>query len=480
MYSSLAPRNPLATIGQGRVFHGRAERIKEKPSSRFPRARGARRARKRRLRLTRIQAIPAEDGNSRPMSGPPTVCFSYSYLRFLLLGRQCAFTKQTSDGQATGRGATSANQGQSHSSQHQGQSSTSSSFNGNQGPEKGSRPSHRKRKRDDSPDPGGSSKRQVHGDGPSPDAPFVCPFYVSDKARYADCLMKKLRRIGDVCQHIERAHVPKYYCPTCLETFTAASGKDAHINEWRCQRRSVIQAEADVDQWNRFNDRGSLRGTTDEAKWLQLWAILFPAPAFTEPSRSAIRIYKHPLVHGVLDQVNQFLSYFTREGNVRRPVDPVDFLSTFRTFVANPGARVDFSNSHGNHGLVSPNWSTELPSRFYTDLIGGPGVPVPALSLNPFPQPQITAPPGEWRGGYEEPDPNGLLPVSNLQTNHPVLPNEPYSADVLSGLFSQQQVFPEFESPGGPRFPWDLAEGIGDGYVDCGRPDVQGRDDEDQ
>ncbi|KAH8666157.1 hypothetical protein BGZ61DRAFT_121444 [Ilyonectria robusta] len=120
-------------------------------------------------------------------------------------------------------------------------------------PGKGYRPRKRGKRRRDSEeqdnrgndgDDGHTPRKGARGDWPirhgeeerQRDSLLACPFYKLDPYRHYRCLEKhKLKRLADVRQHINRAHVVgDHYCPTCWAIFPTKGTLDSHVRAGNC------------------------------------------------------------------------------------------------------------------------------------------------------------------------------------------------------------------------------------------------------
>lgn len=64
---------------------------------------------------------------------------------------------------------------------------------------------------------------------------FACPFFRKDPVQHMACLSRKLKRIGDVKQHIHRRHLNDIVqCSTCNLAFGSSIDRDEHVNLSRC------------------------------------------------------------------------------------------------------------------------------------------------------------------------------------------------------------------------------------------------------
>ncbi|KAK8078738.1 hypothetical protein PG994_002545 [Apiospora phragmitis] len=109
---------------------------------------------------------------------------------------------------------------------------------------------------------------------------FACPFYKSESSKYVDCLAYVTAGLGkNVKQHIIRYHkAPDYHCPTCGEIFAAQEPMDEHIRARECAQKDFFHPGMTKSQQTQINKIiGNRRGgKTDEVKWYEMWAVLFP------------------------------------------------------------------------------------------------------------------------------------------------------------------------------------------------------------
>ncbi|KAH7321332.1 hypothetical protein B0I35DRAFT_477828 [Stachybotrys elegans] len=109
---------------------------------------------------------------------------------------------------------------------------------------------------------------------------FACPFFRKNPYKYTDCANKKLTRIRDVKQHIQRKHCQmSNYCPVCYKSFSSAARRDGHIRSRHCKPRPPprMRNRDAISQTTqqRLSDRVD-RNLTQEEQWKTLWDILFP------------------------------------------------------------------------------------------------------------------------------------------------------------------------------------------------------------
>ncbi|KAI1736966.1 hypothetical protein F4680DRAFT_235639 [Xylaria scruposa] len=136
---------------------------------------------------------------------------------------------------------------------------------------------------------GGSNQPPQRQNKPQPGPPsaelsFGCPFYFHDKEEHQSCLNYKLKRIGDVRQHIWRSHVQPSYCPRCGIVFQNDinyAQRDIHIND----RQRICEAISDLprysgatsDQLASMTTAANHRyNSTDRDRWYSIWDLMFP------------------------------------------------------------------------------------------------------------------------------------------------------------------------------------------------------------
>ncbi|KAH7121736.1 hypothetical protein B0J13DRAFT_648481 [Dactylonectria estremocensis] len=137
--------------------------------------------------------------------------------------------------------------------------------------------------------------------------PFACPFYRMDPVLHVDCISRKLNRIHDVKQHLNRRHSLEFSCSLCWEWFPSSRLLQKHIQSRPCERRD---APNDLEYMSSVaQDRLALRADrTKEGKeqWYMIWDILFDG---YERARTP---YLGSLVE---EAIGITCSYLKREGN---------------------------------------------------------------------------------------------------------------------------------------------------------------------
>ncbi|KIM99693.1 hypothetical protein OIDMADRAFT_181109 [Oidiodendron maius Zn] len=107
---------------------------------------------------------------------------------------------------------------------------------------------------------------------------YACPFFKRDPVRYMDCLTRKLTRIRDVKQHIERRHTqPRFSCPVCYGNFSSAQDRDDHIRSRCCVPRSPIAIDS-LDGVSRETLKllkSRVSRTLAREQWYGVWDTIF-------------------------------------------------------------------------------------------------------------------------------------------------------------------------------------------------------------
>ncbi|GAW16746.1 hypothetical protein ANO14919_061830 [Xylariales sp. No.14919] len=106
---------------------------------------------------------------------------------------------------------------------------------------------------------------------------LACPFYISHKEKYRDCLAQdNLYGIEDLKQHLEVEHLQPSYCPTCYDTFTSTEDWKKHIRHASCIPSDKSRPEGvsilQIQQLAQLsNNWASL-----DLQWKLIWEIIFP------------------------------------------------------------------------------------------------------------------------------------------------------------------------------------------------------------
>ncbi|CAG9993204.1 unnamed protein product [Clonostachys byssicola] len=102
---------------------------------------------------------------------------------------------------------------------------------------------------------------------------FACPFFRRDPVQHIDCLGRKLKRISDVKQHINRRHLNDIVqCPNCNLTFGSSIDLDEHINLSCCSSATPYTIQQSIPEQLRAR---APPGTPIEDVYSALCGILF-------------------------------------------------------------------------------------------------------------------------------------------------------------------------------------------------------------
>ncbi|KFY02671.1 hypothetical protein O988_01997 [Pseudogymnoascus sp. VKM F-3808] len=152
-------------------------------------------------------------------------------------------------------------------------------------------------------------KRVNRGPDKAPRILFACPYFKMNPVKYRDCCAKKLTRIRDVKQHLQRKHTPDRYCQRCLKTdFSNEEELQEHIDLGTCRRNDPTAFEGiSNDQRKRLSGKSDSK-ISGEDQWFAIWEILF----FGRPRPSSAYMDT-----GVSVQARQFREYcFTHASSV--------------------------------------------------------------------------------------------------------------------------------------------------------------------
>ncbi|KAI0909175.1 hypothetical protein F4823DRAFT_596018 [Ustulina deusta] len=106
---------------------------------------------------------------------------------------------------------------------------------------------------------------------------LACPFYVSQKEKYRNCLTRvDLRGMKDLRRHLETEHRQPSYCPICNDTFVSSADWAEHIRRRSCTSSGKPRPEGitilQISELARRFDSWTSR----ELQWLLTWEIVFP------------------------------------------------------------------------------------------------------------------------------------------------------------------------------------------------------------
>ncbi|CAH0053886.1 unnamed protein product [Clonostachys solani] len=125
--------------------------------------------------------------------------------------------------------------------------------------------------------PSARTESGISNDIPSDDVEateaFACPFLKKDPVRHMACLSRKLKRIGDVKQHIHRRHLNDIVqCLTCNLTFGSSIDRDEHVNLSRCSSMASSATRQSISE--KLRGRAP-RGMSPTDMYSNLCDILF-------------------------------------------------------------------------------------------------------------------------------------------------------------------------------------------------------------
>lgn len=130
-----------------------------------------------------------------------------------------------------------------------------------------------------------NNKRQKTYSGESTNRlSFACPYSKRYPVIFSHCCTKKLRRIGDVKQHLRRRHVSRSLCTHCRAVFDAAEDtgvvttQTAQHDCSSCQAPQVILNGITQEKQDRIFRKHHGRMSHEE-QWYLIFDILFPGEA---------------------------------------------------------------------------------------------------------------------------------------------------------------------------------------------------------
>lgn len=136
---------------------------------------------------------------------------------------------------------------------------------------------------------------------------FACPYFRMSPIRHMDCVNRKLTRVRDVKQHIQRRHSQVTFpCPICCENFPSALHRDDHIRARRCEPpahpRTNGPGNIPPDAQERLKFRAK-RTLSPVEQWYAVWDILFTKE--TRPD--------NPYLGTVLEETVRMIRVFSRQ-----------------------------------------------------------------------------------------------------------------------------------------------------------------------
>lgn len=199
-------------------------------------------------------------------SSAPEYLLLYSLLRELLSGFRSTTQCQLSPGENRETSAT--------------QPATTASTNTTGNPIQ-YRKRNREQEYDDDVSEGGFRKRPRKKINPSqsetPQRTLACPYLKFDPITHRGCCRYRLKRIRDVKQHLNREHIPEYYCQRCFKTdFRTKQDHQSHVNLSACPIEDPTILNGLSPQQQRQLSRKSNPSFSEEEQWFAMWIILFP------------------------------------------------------------------------------------------------------------------------------------------------------------------------------------------------------------
>ena len=112
---------------------------------------------------------------------------------------------------------------------------------------------------------------------------FACPYYRKDPIRYFDCITRKLNRIQDLKQHLQRRHTDPYSCSICLKGFRSSESFENHARSSRCVREnSGTKIDSVSPRAQKLLKDRIDRKLSSKDQWYKIWKILFEDPDTTQ------------------------------------------------------------------------------------------------------------------------------------------------------------------------------------------------------
>ncbi|KAK1546867.1 hypothetical protein CPAR01_00834 [Colletotrichum paranaense] len=111
---------------------------------------------------------------------------------------------------------------------------------------------------------------------------LACPFWKLDTLKHHNCAKRKLTRVRDVKQHLNRNHTPKHYCQRCLRLFENDIALRQHVSDetgWSCTLATPDSLNGISHEQSRKLHKKSTSSQSDERQWFAIWEILFPGKA---------------------------------------------------------------------------------------------------------------------------------------------------------------------------------------------------------
>lgn len=129
---------------------------------------------------------------------------------------------------------------------------------------------------------------------------FACPYLKKDPVKHGNCCKRQLSRIRDVKQHLNRCHIPDFYCQWCLESdFRSEQALAGHLELRTCLRNNDPTSLDGIS--NKQRKQLSCKSNpkiSEEDQWFAIWEILFltrarPSSAYMDTGLSMeLRLFR--------------------------------------------------------------------------------------------------------------------------------------------------------------------------------------------
>ncbi|KAI0460075.1 hypothetical protein F5B21DRAFT_453141 [Xylaria acuta] len=105
---------------------------------------------------------------------------------------------------------------------------------------------------------------------------FACPFWKINSIKYQACFQLKLLTSSRVKQHLNRNHIPRFYCQVCYLLFTDDKMQESHVIQRACNRELGARLDGILPEQQYQLSRKPKSALTEKEKWFRIWEILFP------------------------------------------------------------------------------------------------------------------------------------------------------------------------------------------------------------
>lgn len=130
---------------------------------------------------------------------------------------------------------------------------------------------------DEDPDTKSTMAKKPRRSRDSHNLHLACPFYKKSPLKYSSCHCLTLSRIGDVKQHLGRAHRLPVYCARCKAIFPNETDCDSHAAQQPpCGIRTDIRHKGITADINKQLKQCVSWTAPEEQQWFSIFDILFP------------------------------------------------------------------------------------------------------------------------------------------------------------------------------------------------------------